>query len=166
MFKKLFVARVPDAKNWLLRKDPDAEKDWRQKEKGMTEDKMVGWHHERDGYEFEHALGVGDGQGSLACCSLWGRRVRHEWATELNWVERSPWLLKTLPGFFLSFFKDTPSFNFQCFNGRIAYNSLHSCGACCKVWCFEVGLGLCSVPGVLFALLRRTCICAHTHVYV
>ena len=44
----------------------------------MTEDKMVGWHHQRDGYEFEHALGVGDGQGSLACCSLWGRRVRHE----------------------------------------------------------------------------------------
>ena len=62
----------PDAKNWLLGKDPVAGKDWRQKEKGMTEDEMVGWHHRLDGHEFEQAPGVGDGQGSLACCSPWG----------------------------------------------------------------------------------------------
>ena len=74
----------PDAKNWLTRKDPDAGKDWRQEEKGMTEDEMVGWHHWLNGHEFEQALGVGDGQGSLACCSLWGCKESDmtEW---LNW---------------------------------------------------------------------------------
>ena len=61
----------PDVKNWLIGKDPDAGKDWRQDEKGTTEDEMVVWHHWLDGCEFEQALGVGDGQGSLACCSPW-----------------------------------------------------------------------------------------------
>ena len=60
----------PDEKNWPIGKDPDAGKDWRQ-EKGMTEDEMVGWYHWLDGHEFEQALGVGDGQGSLVCCSPW-----------------------------------------------------------------------------------------------
>ena len=76
----------PDAKNWLIGKDPDAGKDWRQKEKGMTENEMVGWHHWLNGHEFEQAPGVGDGQGSLACCSPWGGRVWHDWAIELNWL--------------------------------------------------------------------------------
>ena len=76
----------PDAKNWLIWKYPDARKDWRQEEKGLTEDEMVGWHHWLNGHEFEQAPGVGDGQGSLACCSPWGCRVGHDWATELNWV--------------------------------------------------------------------------------
>ena len=65
------------AKNWLTGKDPDAGKDQRQEEKGTTEDEMIGWHHRLTGHEFEQALGVGDGQGSLACCSPWGLRVRH-----------------------------------------------------------------------------------------
>ena len=64
-----------------IRKAPDAGKEWRQ-EKGMTEDEMVGWHHQLDEHEFEQAPGVGDGQGSLVCCSPWGHRVRHNWATE------------------------------------------------------------------------------------
>ena len=64
----------PDMKNWLLRKDPDAGKDWRQEEKGTTEDEMVGWHHQLDGHQFEQVLGVGDGQGDLACFSPWGRK--------------------------------------------------------------------------------------------
>ena len=55
----------PDAKNWLIWKDPDAGKDWRQEEKRTTEDKMVGWHHQLNGHKFEQVLGVGDGQGSL-----------------------------------------------------------------------------------------------------
>ena len=59
----------PDAKNWLTRKNPDAGKDWRWEVKGMTEDEMVGWHHQLNGHEFQEALGVGDGQGSLVCCS-------------------------------------------------------------------------------------------------
>ena len=59
----------PDVKNQLIGKDPDAGKDCRQEEKGMTEDEMVGWHHRLNGHEFEQAPGIGDGQGSLACCS-------------------------------------------------------------------------------------------------
>ena len=65
----------PDAKNWLTGKDPDAGEDWRQ-EKGTTEDEMVGWNHWLDEHEFEQAPGTGDGQGSLACCSPWGLRVK------------------------------------------------------------------------------------------
>ena len=62
----------PDAKNWLIGKDPDAGKDWRQEEKGMTEDEMVGWHHWLDEHEFEQTLRVSDGQRSLVCYSPWG----------------------------------------------------------------------------------------------
>ena len=74
-------------KNWLFGKDPDAGKDWRQEENGDTEDKMVGWHHQLDGHEFEHAPGVGDGQGSLVCYSPWGWKESDttEW---LNWTEK------------------------------------------------------------------------------
>ena len=76
---------LPDVKSWLIRKDPDAGKDWRQEETGMTEDKMVGWHHWLDGHEFEQAPGVGDRQGSLVCCSPWGcKETRlNDW-TKLN----------------------------------------------------------------------------------
>ena len=55
----------PDAKSWLIGKAPDARQDWRWEEKGTAEDEMVGWHHRLDGHEFQQALGVGDGQGSL-----------------------------------------------------------------------------------------------------
>ena len=64
----------PDVKNRFIGKDPDAGTDWRQEEKGTTEDEMVGWHHWLNGGEFEQALGVGDGKGSLACCSPWGHK--------------------------------------------------------------------------------------------
>ena len=66
----------PDTKNWLIGKDPDGGKDWRQEEKGMTEDDMVGWHHWLDAHEFEKTLAFGDGQGSLACYSSWGSQAR------------------------------------------------------------------------------------------
>ena len=69
-----------DAKNWLIWKDPDAGEDWQQ-ENGMTEDEMVGWHPRLNGYEFDQAPGVVDGQGSLA--SMGSQRVGHDWATEL-----------------------------------------------------------------------------------
>ena len=61
----------PDVNNWLIRKDPDAGKDWRQEEKGMTGDEMVGWHHQLDRPKLEQTPGVGEGQGSLACHSPW-----------------------------------------------------------------------------------------------
>ena len=77
----------PDGKNWLIGKDPDARKEWRQEEKGMTEDEMVGWHHQLDGYEFEQALGVGDGQKKPGVLQSMGwQRVGHDWSTELNWT--------------------------------------------------------------------------------
>ena len=77
------VLWLPDMKSWLIRKDPDAEKDWRQKEKGMTEDGMVGWHHQLNRHEL-NSSGNWWGQGSLGCCSPWGCRVWHEQATEPN----------------------------------------------------------------------------------
>ena len=75
----------PDAKNWLVGKDPDAGKDWRQEVKGTTEDEMVGWHHQLNGHEFHLALGVGDGQGSLACCNPWGCK-ESDTTEHLNWT--------------------------------------------------------------------------------
>ena len=75
----------PDTNNWLIGKDPNARKDWRQEEKGTTEDEMVGWHHRLYGSEFEQALGVGDGQGSLACYSPWGCKELHMTAWR-NWT--------------------------------------------------------------------------------
>jgi len=74
----------PDAKSWLIWKDPDARKHWRQEEKGTTEDEMVGWHHRLDGHEFGWTLGVGDGQGSLAGCYPWGRK-ESDTTKQLNW---------------------------------------------------------------------------------
>ena len=74
-------------KSWFIWKDPHAGKDWRQGEKGATEDEMVEWHHQLDEHEFEQAPGVGDWLGGLVCCSPWGCRVGHDWATELKWTE-------------------------------------------------------------------------------
>ena len=69
-----------------LGKDPDAEKDWREEEKGTTEDEMVGWHHWLDGPKFEQAPRDGYGQGSLVCCSLWGLKMS-DMTERLNWTE-------------------------------------------------------------------------------
>ena len=77
----------PHAKGWVIGKDPDAWRDWGQEERGMTEDEMAGWHHRLDGHEFEWTLGVGDGQGGLACCDSWGRKESDTTETELNWTE-------------------------------------------------------------------------------
>ena len=103
---------LPDAKNWLIRKDPDAGKDRGQEEKGMTEDKMVGWHHCLNGHEFEQAPGNGEGLGSLACCSPWGpkelvtterlnnKNKKSLWKTECigNGIHSSPiiWSLRLI----------------------------------------------------------------------
>ena len=76
----------PDVKSWLTVKDPDAGKDWRQKEKGITEDEMVGWHHRLNGHKSEQTPGDSEGQGSLMCCSPWGHKESDtsEW---LNWTD-------------------------------------------------------------------------------
>ena len=75
----------PHAKSWLIGKDPDAGKDWRQEEKGTTEDKMVGWHHWLSGHGFGWTPGVGDGQGGLACCASWGCKEL-DMTKRLNWT--------------------------------------------------------------------------------
>ena len=76
---------APDGKNWVIRKDSDAGKDWRWEEKGTTVDEMVGWLHQLNGHEFGWTPGVGDGQGGLVCMEL--QRVGHDLVTELNWTE-------------------------------------------------------------------------------
>jgi len=77
----------PHEKSWLIGKAPDAGKDWRQEEKGTTEDEIVGWHHRLNGHGFGWTPGVGDRQGGLACCSLWGRK-ESDTTERLNWTER------------------------------------------------------------------------------
>ena len=75
----------PHVKSWLIRKNSDAGRDWGQEEKGTTEDEMAGWHHQLDGHEFGWTLGVGDGQGGLACCNSW---ITESDTTEwLDWTE-------------------------------------------------------------------------------
>ena len=78
----------PDAENWLIGKDPDAGKDWKQEEKGTTEDEMVGWHHRLNGHMFEQALGAGDAQGGLMGCSPWSGKESDttEWLTETEYT--------------------------------------------------------------------------------
>ena len=85
---KLQYFGSPDARRWRIGKDPDAGKDWRQEEKGMTEDEMVEWHHWLKGHEFEQALGDDEGQGSLACCSPWDRKESDttEWLNDNNGI--------------------------------------------------------------------------------
>ena len=77
---------LPDTKSWLIWKDPDAGKYWGQKEKGMAQDEMVGWHHQLDGHGFVWTLWVGDGQGGLTCHGPWVCKEldRTKW---LNWTE-------------------------------------------------------------------------------
>ena len=85
----------PDVKSWLIRKDPDAGKDWRQEEKGMIEDEMVGWHHQFNGHDFEQAPGGGEGQGGLAYCTSWG----HEESNTTEWLKTATRLQTCTRGF-------------------------------------------------------------------
>ena len=76
----------PDAKNWLIWKDPDTGKDWGQEEKGTTKHEMVGWDHWHNGHGFGWTLRVEDGQGGLACCDSWGHK-ESDMTEQLNWTE-------------------------------------------------------------------------------
>ena len=84
----------PDAKSWFTGKDADAGEDWRQEEKGATENETVGWNH---GHESEQAPEIGDGQRSLACCSPWGRKEL-DTAERLNWTKLTvlPWCARSM----------------------------------------------------------------------
>ena len=81
---------LPGEKRWLIGKEPDAGNDWGQEEKGMTEDEIAGWHHRLNGHGFGWTLGVGDGQGGLACCGSWGRKEL-DMPERLNWTELTSW---------------------------------------------------------------------------
>ena len=85
---KLPILWPPHVKSWLIGKDCDAGKDWRQEEKGMTEDEMAGWHHRINGPESEWTLGVGDGQGGLVWCRPWGHKEL-DTTEQLNWTEHN-----------------------------------------------------------------------------
>ena len=78
-----------DRKSWLIWKDPDVGKDWRQEEKGITEDEMVRWHHQLNGHAFGWTPGVDDRQGGLACCGSWGRK-ESDMTERMNWTELMP----------------------------------------------------------------------------
>ena len=84
---KLQYLWPPHAKSWLIRKDSDAGRDWRQEKKRTTEDEMAGWHHWLDGHESEWTLGVGDGQGGLACCDSWSHK-ESDMTAWLNWTKQ------------------------------------------------------------------------------
>ena len=97
----------PHAKSWLIGKESDAGRDWGQEEKGTTEDEMAGWHHWLDAHESGWTLGVGDGQGGLACCDSWGRKEL-DTTERLNWTELTDAVFCSL--FFLSSFLFAPLF--------------------------------------------------------
>ena len=76
----------PHVKSWFIGKEPDAEKDWGQEEKGTTEDEMGGWHHPLNGHGFGWTPGVGDRQGGMVCCDSWGRK-ESVMTKRLNWTD-------------------------------------------------------------------------------
>ena len=79
----------PHVKSWLIWKDPDAGKDWRQEEKGTTEDEMAGWHHQLNAHEFGWTPGAGDGQGGPGYCGSWGCK-QSDMTDQLNWTDSLP----------------------------------------------------------------------------
>ena len=95
----------PHAKSWLIGKDSDAGKNWGQEEKGMTEDKRVGWHHWLDGHESEWTPGDGDGQGGLACCDSWDGKESNitEWLNWTDWTDSENFYKKIFKTLFVSF---------------------------------------------------------------
>ena len=115
----------PDAKSWLIWKDPDARKDWGQEEKGTTEDEMVGWHHWLNGHGFGWILGVDDGQRVMECCGSWGRKEldRAEW---LNWTE-----LKMSLYYLIFLSQSSIDGNLSCFHVLpIVYSAAINIGIC------------------------------------
>ena len=101
---------LPDVKNWLTGKDPDAGNNWSQEEKGMPEDEMVGWHHWLNGHGFGWTPEVGDGWGGLVCCSPWGHKEL-DMTERINWTELNLSKLKSYD-VFISWFWMTNTWEF------------------------------------------------------
>ena len=135
----------PDVRNWLTGKDPDAGKDWRWEEKGMTEDEIVGWHHWINGHEFQQPLGAGIEQGSLANCSLW---VANSWTWLSYWTNYSWIMCKKNLGLFEA--------NFYILTSLTGWNVLDKCK--CRQFCWSFwwvcGLKVVGWPCCLFLGIR------------
>ena len=116
--------------SWLIWKDPDTGKGWGQEEKGTTEDELVGWHHWLNGHGFGWTLGVGDGQGGLACCSSWGHKESDmteqlNW-TELNWLFHCVHILQLLHPFICQWASRLLPY-FSCCKQCCSDNGIHEC---------------------------------------
>ena len=127
------ILRPLDAKNWLIRKDPDAGKDWRQDEKGTTEDRMVGWHHRLSGHEFEQTLGDREGQGSLVRWSPWVAKSRtrlRDWTTESKLLYLTGYTLLAIPSKYwgtIFYYQTDLSMVKLFFKGVFLHKSLRMC---------------------------------------
>ena len=140
-------------KSWLIGKDPDAGKDWRQEEKGMTEVEVVGWHHWLDGHEFEQALGVSDGQGSLVCCSPRGHK-------QLDMTEWLKWTEILFPHYFCNLKMNEHTLNLKrdevwgWLDMVIHYSLTQSCPVLCDPMnCSRLGFLSFTVPSNLLKLM-------------
>ena len=137
----------PNVKSWLIWKDPDAGKDWRQEKKGMTEDEMVGWHHRLNKHGFGWTLGVGDGLGGLACCGSWGHKdsdttewLSLDWEGILNLFLCVMWGLSSFP-------------NITCWRDCL-FSILYFCLLCQRlIVCRCVGLFLVSLNWIVSDIL-------------
>ena len=121
-----------DAKSWLIGKDPDAGKDWGQEEKGTTEDEMVGWHYWLNRHEFGWTLGVGDGQGGLACCDSWGCK-ESDTTEKPNWTQLNsdlPVFIKSPKRYVLLIY---PFFKWGNWSQHVLYTP-YPAGSKAKVW--------------------------------
>ena len=154
----------PDVMNWLLRNDPDAGKDWRQEEKGMAEDEMVGWQSQLDGHDFEQALGDGDGQGSLVCCRPWSHK-EPDMTEQLNWTEPN-WvtIMNTSVWWVLSHNLHSwePSSIIKVINPCIMLMTLKTTIYDCIYVCFTFYLHFMLWLGHLIYV----CVCVYTYIYI
>ena len=102
----------PDVNSWLTGKDPDVGKDWRQEDKGMTEDEMVGWNHQFNGHEFEQVAGDGERQGSQLIQSMGLQRVGYDWGTKQQQQCPAVWLMDHIAALCLFFLRNLHFFFF------------------------------------------------------
>ena len=143
------ILQPPDAESWLIGKDPDTGKDWRQKEKRETEDGIVGWHHQLNGHEFEQTPGNGEGQGSLVCCSPWG----HKGSDTTEWLNNPFFQEEDTEAFFCPIFLITQ----MCLNKKKKKKK-----PMCGIWALRKLLHKFPFLWILYSCCSYLC-CSFTH---